>query len=108
MDSTSIHQIASSDPPGQWVVSPAEADEAQTSAAPHRKVVDIEDQSTRPQKIFFVTVALCFSIFLSSFEQVAVSTTVPGIARDFGTSTAISWVGTAFLVATYVFLRGEF
>jgi len=105
MDSTSIHEISSPDPARERVISLAEVDEAQTSVPPPRKVVDIQDQSTRPKKILFVTVALCFSIFLSSFEQVAVSTTVPGIARDFGTSTAISWVGTSFLVATYDFLQ---
>jgi hypothetical protein len=36
--------------------------------------------------------------------MVSVSTTLPGIARDFGTTTDISWVGTAFLVAKFVSL----
>ena len=103
MDSTSIHEIPLEHPVGQ-AASPAEADETQLSASPHREVIDVEDQSTRPKNVFLVVLALCFSIFLSSFEQVSVSTTVPGIARDFGASTAISWVGTSFLVATYVLI----
>jgi MFS family permease len=66
-----------------------------------RKVVSIQDQSSRlpPRKLAVITLSLIFAIFLSSFEQVSVSTTLPGVAKDFGTSTAISWVGTAFLIA---------
>ena len=66
-----------------------------------REVVSIEDQSSRipPKKLFVVVFSLTCTIFLSAFEMVSVSTALPGIARDFGTSTAISWVGTAFLVA---------
>ena len=68
-----------------------------------KKVVSIQDQSSRlpPKKLLVITLSLIFAIFLSSFEQVSVSTTLPGVARDFGTSTAISWVGTAFLIAKY-------
>jgi MFS family permease len=66
-----------------------------------REVVSIEDQSSQipPKKLFVVVSSLMCAIFLSAFEMVSVSTALPGIARDFGTSTAISWVGTAFLVA---------
>ena len=66
-----------------------------------REVVSIEDQSSRipPKKLFVVVFSLTCTIFLSAFETVSVSTALPGIARDFGTSTAISWVGTAFIVA---------
>ena len=68
--------------------------------APLKKEVSLEDQTSRlpPKELVLVTTSLLFAIFLSSFEQNSVSTTLPGIARDFGTSTAISWVGTAFLV----------
>jgi hypothetical protein len=79
---------------------------AETSGTGLRRTVSIEDQSTRlpPRKLAMVTMSLIFAIFLSSFEQVSVSTTLPGIARDFGTSSAISWVGTSFLVAKSVSL----
>jgi predicted MFS family arabinose efflux permease len=76
-----------------------------------RKIVSLQDQSSRmpAKKLLVVTLSLIFAIFLSSFEQVSVSTTLPGIARDFGASAAISWVGTAFLVAKFVpFVSGLF
>jgi hypothetical protein len=71
------------------------------SANPLRKTVSITDQSSRlpARKLAVVVVSLIFSIFLTSFEQTSVSTALPGIARDLGSSTAISWVGTAYLVA---------
>ena len=80
--------------PGNVVESPA-------SDTALREVISIEDQSSRipPKKLFVVVFSLMCTIFLSAFEMVSVSTALPGIARDFGTSTAISWVGTAFLVA---------
>jgi hypothetical protein len=80
-----------------------EADE--TGGAPLKKVVSLQDQSSRlpPKKLYVITLSLVFAIFLSSFEQVSVSTTLPGIAKDFGASTAISWVGTAFLIAKFSF-----
>jgi hypothetical protein len=67
-----------------------------------KKIVSIQDQSSKipSGKLFLVILSLICAIFLSSFEQVSVSTTLPGIAREFGSSTSISWVGTAFLVAT--------
>lgn len=73
----------------------------ETGGASMKKVVSLQDQSSRlpPKKLYVITLSLVFAIFLSSFEQVSVSTTLPGIAKDFGASTAISWVGTAFLIA---------
>ena len=72
-----------------------------TSDTTLREVVSIDDQSSRipPKKLFVVVFSLMSTAFLSAFEMVSVSTALPGIGRDFGTSTAISWVGTAFLVA---------
>jgi hypothetical protein len=79
---------------------------APSDGARLRKVISIQDQSSQipPKKLFVVTLSLIFTIFLSAFEMVSVSTTLPGIARDFGTTTDISWVGTAFLVAKFVSL----
>jgi len=72
------------------------------TGSPLKREVSLQDQSSRlpPKELALVTTSLLFSIFLSSFEQTSVSTTLPGIARDFGTSTSISWVGTAFLVTS--------
>jgi MFS family permease len=70
--------------------------------APLKKELSLPDQdhsSTLSRKeLALISTSLLFAIFLSSFEQNSVSTTLPGIARDFGSSTSISWVGTAFLV----------
>jgi hypothetical protein len=76
---------------------------AEEPVVPLQKVVFLQDQSSRmpPKKLALVTISLILAIFLTSFEQVSVSTTLPGIAKDFGTSTSISWVGTAFLVAKF-------
>jgi hypothetical protein len=102
---------------GQTMQSSESTSSAATSATPDeiiqdditgtnlRKTVSLQDQSSRmpAKKLLVVTLSLIFAIFLSSFEQVSVSTTTPGIARDFGASAAISWVGTSFLVAKFVF-----
>jgi hypothetical protein len=103
---------------GQTMQSSDSTSSAATSATPDeiihdditgtnlRKTVSLQDQSSRmpAKKLLVVTLSLIFAIFLSSFEQVSVSTTTPGIARDFGASAAISWVGTSFLVAKFVSL----
>jgi hypothetical protein len=78
--------------------------EAGTPTKKVRRTVTLVDQSQTAlsgKKLVIVIVSLAAIIFLASFQQVSVSTTLPGIAKDFGTSTAISWVGTAFLVAKY-------
>lgn len=84
-------------------VSATEKKEEKADAPTLKRVVSIQDQSSRlpPKKLAVITLSLIFAIFLSSFEQVSVSTTLPGVAKDFGTSTAISWVGTAFLIAKF-------
>jgi len=73
-----------------------------------RQVPTLDDQSQsalRGKRLVIVITSLACIIFLASFQQVSVSTTLPGIAKDFGASTAISWVGTAFLVAKYLLPR---
>ena len=93
---------AATSPAGTAAVSRIHNDQStkKQKGATLKKVVSLQDQTSRlpPKDLIIVTTSLLFAIFLSSFEQTSVSTTLPGIARDFGTSTSISWVGTAFLV----------
>jgi len=73
-----------------------------------RRVPTLEDQSQstlRGKRLVIVITSLACIIFLASFQQVSVSTSLPGIAKDFGASTAISWVGTGFLVAKSLLLH---
>lgn len=83
---------------------PDEIDQNEITGTNLRKTVSLQDQTSRmpARKLVVVTLSLIFAIFLSSFEQVSVSTTTPGIAKDFGASAAISWVGTSFLVAKFI------
>jgi hypothetical protein len=69
-----------------------------------KKIVSLDDQSSRlpPRKLFLVTLSLLCALFVSFFEQASLSTALPGIARDYGASTAISWVGASYLVATFI------
>jgi hypothetical protein len=105
--STATERVVSPALPWESSVGPAAelppADgEAGTPTKKVRRTVTLVDQSQTAlsgKKLVIVIVSLAAIIFLASFQQVSVSTTLPGIAKDFGTSTAISWVGTAFLVA---------
>src|SRR5271170_1830800 len=101
MTTPESEEVSSQSPVSSGTAAPATPEEVvETPATDNnlRRVVSIQDQRSRipRKKIFIVMLSLMCSIFLSSFEQVSVSTTLPGIARDFGTSTAIAWVGTAF------------
>ena len=84
------------------MTSPATSEEMATIPATGetlRKVVSIQDQSTGilPKKLaivthlFFPSLSLHLNRFMYQQRYL--------IASDFGTSTAIAWVGTAFLVA---------
>ena len=72
-----------------------------TTSNQFKRRPSVEDKSSRrpSRKLCFVVLSLIFAIFVSSFDKVSVSATLPGVARDFGTTTAISRVGTPFLIA---------
>ena len=47
-----------------------------------------------------VFLGIFVTLFLSALDQTIVTTTLPAIAADFGDFSDISWVGTAYLIAT--------
>ncbi|EGV61709.1 hypothetical protein CANTEDRAFT_109342 [Yamadazyma tenuis ATCC 10573] len=62
----------------------------------------LQDQSQRlPRRTLFVTLGcLTASLFVSFFDQTAVTTAIPSIAKDLSDSSTISsWVGTSYLIA---------
>ncbi|KAF9428198.1 hypothetical protein BGZ94_003130 [Podila epigama] len=49
---------------------------------------------------FLVFLGILLTLFLAALDQTIVSTTLPSIAKDFDNFSDISWVGTAYLLAT--------
>lgn len=63
---------------------------------------ELDDQSQQlPRKTLFITLGcLTASLFVSFFDQTAVTTAIPSIANDLNNSSLISsWVGSSYLVA---------
>lgn len=74
---------------------------------------ELDDQSQKlPRKQLFITLGcLTASLFVSFFDQTAVTTAIPSIADDLHNSSLInSWVGSSYLVANTNFqlLYGRF
>ncbi|KAF9314748.1 hypothetical protein BG003_003860 [Podila horticola] len=53
-----------------------------------------------PIKRFLVFLGIMTTLFLAALDQTIVTTTLPSIAKDFNNFADISWVGTAYLLAT--------
>lgn len=53
-----------------------------------------------PIKRFLVFFGIMATLFLAALDQTIVTTTLPSIAKDFDNFADISWVGTAYLLAT--------
>ncbi|KAF9335963.1 hypothetical protein BG006_010107 [Podila minutissima] len=53
-----------------------------------------------PIRRFLVFLGILMTLFLAALDQTIVTTTLPSIAKDFNNFSDISWVGTAYLLAT--------
>ncbi|KAG0083472.1 hypothetical protein BGZ93_001684 [Podila epicladia] len=53
-----------------------------------------------PVRRFLVFLGILTTLFLAALDQTIVTTTLPSIAKDFNNFSDISWVGTAYLLAT--------
>lgn len=53
-----------------------------------------------PIRRFLVFFGIMTTLFLAALDQTIVTTTLPSIAKDFDNFADISWVGTAYLLAT--------
>ncbi|KAG0319106.1 hypothetical protein BG000_003972 [Podila horticola] len=53
-----------------------------------------------PIKRFLVFLGIMTTLFLAALDQTIVTTTLPSIGKDFNNFADISWVGTAYLLAT--------
>jgi len=53
-----------------------------------------------PIRRFLVFFGIMATLFLAALDQTIVTTTLPSIAKDFDNFADISWVGTAYLLAT--------
>lgn len=53
-----------------------------------------------PIRRFLVFLGILTTLFLAALDQTIVTTTLPSIAKDFNNFSDISWVGTAYLLAT--------
>lgn len=51
-------------------------------------------------QIYLTMSALCLNVLLSAMDQSIVSTALPVIAEEFNSSSAYTWVGSAYLLAT--------
>src|SRR5258708_18205166 len=60
------------------------------------------DASTRRQPIRVIFTALMLVMFLASLDQTIVSTALPTIVGEFGGVVHLSWIVTAYLLATTI------
>jgi hypothetical protein len=70
-----------------------------------KKSISIQDQSTRLplRRILVIYVGIGIALMVSFIDQTSVSTAAPVIGTALDGSDSISWVGTAFFVAKWVF-----
>jgi hypothetical protein len=70
-----------------------------------KKSISIQDQSTRLplRRILVIYVGIGIALMVSFIDQTSVSTASPVIGTALDGSDSISWVGTAFFVAKWVF-----
>ncbi|GAA5832182.1 hypothetical protein JCM11251_004270 [Rhodosporidiobolus azoricus] len=70
-----------------------------------KELAALQDQSSRLQggQLMLVFFGLQLALFLSFLDSTSVSTAVPEIGRDLNSSSSITWVGSAFLLANTAF-----
>jgi hypothetical protein len=62
-----------------------------------------EREGISPKRLAIIVLGLCTTIFLTAMDQTIVSTVVPTIVNDLGDASGYTWIGTAYLLARFVF-----
>ncbi|KAF9278049.1 hypothetical protein BGZ68_008819 [Mortierella alpina] len=73
--------------------------------------VDTEDTDIHPpmfhkpptRQFVLIIIALSFSVFLASLDQIIVSTSIPAITKEYNSLGDISWLGTAYMMTSTAF-----
>ncbi len=91
-----------SSPPGPRIPAQQAGEQQATSTAATRETAEATQQSTEEhgQKLLVIYGALMLALLLAALDQTIVSTALPTIVNDLGGLSHLSWVVTAYLLAS--------